>query len=130
MKNNIEIFNYLHDTGLSNLTFDFQNKKASIDFLLWDDIKQKEETLSINLFGISKFVSEYPKEYEFNAIGCHNANCTKINESKYEVTFLFDFLKQAVAWKVDMNFEKMEVKGGLSNEAFIFKFGEANMTSR
>lgn len=129
MKNNIEIFNYLNDKGLSNLSFDFQNKKASIDFLLWDDIKQKEEALTINLFGISKFVSDYPQDFDFNVIGCHKANCNQINEKQYEVTFLFDFLKQAVAWKVEMNFEEMEVKGGLSNEAFIYKFGETSMTS-
>ncbi len=123
MKNDIEIFNYLHDTGLSDFSFDFQNKKASINFLFWDDLKQKEETLTIVFFGVSKFVSDYPENMEFDVVGCHNANCTQINESQYNVTFLIDFLKQAVAWKIEMTFEKLEVKGGLSKEAFNYKFG-------
>ena len=124
--NNIEIFNYLHDTGISNMAFDFQNKKATIDFLLWDDIKQKEIVLTIILFGVSKFNSEYPENIDFNVIGCHDANCVIIKKNQYEVTFLFDFLKQAIAWKVEINFDKLEIKGGLSKDAFMYKYAKTD----
>ncbi len=126
MKNNIEIFNYLHDTGLSNLLFDFQNKEVSIDFLIWDDIMKKEEILTIKLLGVSKFISDYPKDIEFNVIGCHEVICTLLDNNQYNVTFLFDFLKQAVAWKVEMNFMEVEIKGGLSDKAFNYKYNETN----
>jgi hypothetical protein len=129
MRNNIEIFEYLHDTGVSAFNFDFQNRKAMIDFLLWDDIKKKEVKLSLTLIGISKFNSYYEQNIDFNVIGCHDAKCIPINETQYEVTLLFDFLKQAVAWKVTMNFEKVEIKGGLSKKSFEYKYGEQEKKS-
>ena len=125
MKNRIEIFNYLHDTGISNLSFDFPNKKVSIDFLFWDDIQQKEVILKTVFSGVSKFNSEYSQNINFNVIGCHDANCEVVTENQYKVTFLFDFLKQAVAWKVEINFENLELEGGLSKEAFDYKFKRA-----
>ena len=129
MKSNIEIFDYLHDTGISNLAFDFQNKNARIDFLLWDDIRKKEVKLSLTLSGISKFNTYYEENIDFNVVGCHDAKCIPIDDNKYEVTFLFDFLKQAVAWKVTMHFENVEIKGGLSKKAFEYKYGEEPKSS-
>ncbi len=125
MKNDIEIFDYLNDTGISNLFFDFPNNKISIDFLFWDDIKQKEVVLKMLLHGVSKFNSEYSNEINFNVIGCYQANCVPIDNNKYGVTFLFDFLKQAVAWKVEIDFEKVEIIGGLTKKAFDYKFNRA-----
>jgi len=122
MKNDIEILKYLHDTGVLSFVLDFQHKNATIVFLLWDDIKKKEVKLSLTLSGISKFYSHYEQDLDFNVIGCHDAKCIAINETQYEVTFLFDFLNQAVAWKVSMTFEKIEIKGGLSKKSFEYKY--------
>jgi len=124
MKNDIEIFECLQDTGVAAFNFDFQTQKATFDFLLWDDIKKEEVKLSLTLSGISKFNSHYEQNIDFNVIGCHDARCVPINETQYEVTFLFDFLKQAVAWKVTMNFETVEIKGGLSKKSFEYKYVE------
>jgi len=99
-KNNISSAIALQDTGLANLNFDFANKKVSIEFLFWDDIQKQEVPMTINLHGVSKFNSEYDGKLDFNVISCHSVNCVSINENEFEVTFLFDFLKQAVAWKV------------------------------
>jgi len=125
MKNNMEIFDYLHDSGVSNFCFDFENRNVTIDFLLWDDIKKEEVKLSLMLSGISKFNSIYDQNIDFNVVGCHNAQCIQINEKEYEVTFLFDFLKQAVAWKVTMNFESVEVKGGFNKNSLDYKYASS-----
>ncbi len=125
MKNDIDIFNYLDDTGLSYLNFDFSSKKASLEFLFWDDLKRKEVPLTLFFSGVNKFKSDYPENEAFNVVGCHEANCISTGENKYEVNFLFDFLNQAVSWKVEIGFEKVEFKGGLSKEAFDYKFARA-----
>ncbi len=55
MNNNIEIFDYLHDTGISELNFDFENRSLSLTFLLWNDEEQKEFPLTLELNGVSQF---------------------------------------------------------------------------
>jgi len=118
----IEIFDYLHDTGVASLHFDFENKTISIEFLLWDDQKQEEVKLTLTLYGVTKFASDLDENLDFNVIGCHDAICKQISENQYQVIFLFDFFKQAVAWKVTIHFESLEIKGGLSKKAFQHKY--------
>ncbi len=122
-----EIFNSLQDTSLANLNFYFANKKISIEFLFWDDIQKQEVPMIMNLHGISKFNSEYDGKLDFNVTGCHSANCELVNENEHEVTFLFDFLKQAVAWKVEIRFQTLDIEGGLSEEAKEYKYKQPSL---
>ncbi len=124
MVNSIEIFDYLHDTGMSNFAFDFDNRKLAIDFLFWDDIKQEEVVLTITLLGVTKFISEYPEDMEFNPEGCNNAVCKKITDKKYEVEFAFELWQGQVVWEVIIDFETLTVTGGLSEEALKYKYEE------
>jgi len=109
----MEIFDYLHDTGLSELNFDFLNRKVILTFLLWNYEEQKEIPLTLELHSVTQFNSEYEQNLEFNVVGCYSAECEITENKQYKIIFLFDFLKQAVAWKVEICCESFE----LTNES-------------
>jgi len=124
MKNELEIFDYLHDTGVTSLEFNFEKREISLVFTLWDDLEQQEVPLQLNMLGVSKFQSEYPENLDFQVVGCHSAQVQQTGAHEYEATFLLDFLKNAVSWKVVIGFHGMEVIGGLTQAALIEKYGQ------
>ena len=123
MKNELEIFDYLHDTGITSLNFNFEKREVSLEFTFWDDQEQQEVPLQLNLLGVTKFDSDYPENLDFHVVGCHSAQVQQIGAHEYEATFLLDFLKNAVSWKVVIGFQGMEVIGGLTQAALIEKYG-------
>jgi len=46
----------------------------------------------------------------------------EVNFCETEISFLFDFLKQAIVWKVEIRFESFVIEGGLSEKAMKLKF--------
>jgi len=123
MKNNFKVFDYLHDTGITSLNFNFEKREVSLEFTFWDDQEHQEVPLQLNLLGVTKFHSDYPENLDFQVVGCHSAQVQQTGAHEYEATFLLDFLKNAVSWKVVIGFQRMEVSGGLTQAALIEKYG-------
>ena len=109
MKNTIELFDYLDDTGLRQFHFDFEKRKITFEFLFWDEVQDQEIAVNFILSGISKFETETDSIIPFQVVGCLQADCVFITENQYEVTFLFDLLAQSAGWKIIIRFEELEI---------------------
>ena len=122
----LEIFKTveLHDSALSNLNFAFEQQTLEIIFELYDDLNESYEPIHFKFGKVTKFISEYPEDMEFNPEGCHNAVCKKKAENKYEVEFAFELWQGQVVWGVIIDFETLKVTGGLSEEALKYKYEE------
>ncbi len=113
-----------HDTGVSQLLFDFQNRTCSVTFKFWDDLANQETEMKLIFENVKKFYSDYHKDLSFNIVGCYSADCIKKSEKNYEIDFTFEIEDNGCAvpaWQVVIGFEDLKTQGGLSLEALAYK---------
>jgi len=118
----------LHDSVLSAFNFSFEKQELKITFELYDDSNKKYVPLDYVFNGLSKFLSKYPENLEFKPSGCYSAECTKVDENKYQANFLLEFFPAKVVWEVNIQFTNLKVIGGLSKKAEEYKYKLFNET--
>lgn len=99
--------NDFHDLPLVSLAFRFEERKCVLTMT-----EHKPETdellpLVLEFEGVYRFVSEYPAELVFAPCGCDRATCQKIDETHYQVDFLFELANNHLVWQVSLGFEKV-----------------------
>ena len=114
-----------YDFVVSKMNFDFNLKTIEIEFQVCDDIIDKYTPMNLKFIGVTKFLSNYNENFNFSVSGCYSAKCKQISKNKYKVSFIFQLRengRDVPAWEVEINFGKMETKGGLSKEALKYKY--------
>ncbi|MBP9889819.1 MAG: hypothetical protein KBF93_26210 [Leptospiraceae bacterium] len=110
-----------HDLAIKSLTLDFESKSCKFMFEEYDSVKQIYCPLEINFYGLSKFISKYPSEFDFKVGTCYSMKYEKQKDSLYELEFLFELTSLQPVYSLTICFTSLTVKRTLSDKAIEFK---------
>ncbi len=102
--------NDFHDLPLLSLAFRFEERKCVLTMLENKADTDEMLPLVLEFEGVYRFTSEYPTELIFAPCGCDRATCQKIDETHYQVDFLFELANNQLVWKVSVGFENLIVQ--------------------
>ncbi len=110
-----------HDLAIKSLGLDFESKSCKFIFEEYDSVKQTYCPLEINFYGLSKFISKYPPEFDFKVGTCYSMKYEKQKDSLYELEFLFELTGLQPVYSITIGFTSLIVKRTLSDKAIEFK---------
>ncbi len=113
--------NDFHDLPLLSLAFQFEEQKCVLTMLENKAGTDEMLPLMLEFEGVYRFTSEYPTELVFAPCGCDRATCQQIDETHYQVDFLFELANNHLVWNVSLGFANLILQRLEENKVVLEK---------